>query len=584
MSLTSLAVLQSLQNSNNNNDDGGTGILLLIIVCCCVAAALGAFFYFWKKKKDASGSPGAAGSPSPSGGPPQPNSSLPPAPPADPSESFLNSLIKSIPALALQFGLSEAVLKAIKAVAPDTWKTFGSRLKSHPGFNTTLKATRVEATEARVGKSQIRKLFTRLTPSELKGLGGWWPKESAQRGWTADTIKNSQAAEKGVSRAAIDASEASAKVGAEGAAGAEFGPIDAAFMAVSVGGMAIDMANFGGLQDINSQKTSDFLVEKKKNDDALKTFAASQTPPIALPMIVGPMDKYSQDDLDTALATIEFNILGSNSNPDPAIQAIITSLYNSAQANGGTMTTPIFDASIISSLTPAQQTTLHNTALDQLCTQSNGKSVNGFCSYPTRDACYASYIWPLPSGTAAQDQDYAEWRPNISGGVCVRADYTLHQVCDSTKKKNTLTGKTGGNQYLPDTGECVNTKDFCDAYGYAFDANRPTSMMGNLGSGPLPCCYQDTTQLACSQVLGNTICQGSSILAGEAQQVVTSGLNQAGGLFGDPHLGSQVGSVTGAATSALSSAGHAAASAGTTAVNTVTSTASSAWHAATSWI
>ena len=581
MSLTSLAVLQALQNSNNNNDDGGTGILLLIIVCC-VAAALGAFFYFWKKKKDASESAGS--SPSPSGGPPQPNSSLPPTPPADPSESFLNSLIKSIPALALQFGLSGAVLKAIKAVAPDKWKTFGSRLKSHPGFNNSIKATRLERTETRVGKSQIRKLFTRLTPSELKGLGGWWPKESAQRGWTADTIKNSEAAEKGVSRAAVDASENFAKLGAEGAAGAEFGPIDAAFMAVSVGGMAVDMANLGGLQDINSQKTSDFLAEKKKNDDALKTFAASQTPPIALPMIVGPMDTYSQDDLDTALATIEFNILGSNSNPDPAIQAIITSLYNSAQANGGTMTTPIFDASIISSLTPDQQRTLHDNALNQLCTQSNGKSVNGFCSYPTRDACYASYTWPLPSGTAAKDQDYAEWRANISGGACVRADYTLRQVCDSTKKKNTLNGKTGGNQYLPDTGECVNTKDFCDAYGYAFDANRPTAMMGNLGSGPLPCCYQATSQLACSQVLGNTICQGSSILAGQAQQVVTSGLNQAGGLFGDPHLGSQVGSVTGAASSVLSSAGSAAVSAGTSVLHSASSTASSALHAVTSWI
>ena len=252
------------------------------------------------------------------------------------------------------------------------------------------------------------------------------------------------------------------------------------------------------------------------------------------------------------------------------------------------MTTPMFDASIINSLTPDQQKTLHDKALNQLCTQSNGKSVNGFCSYPTRDACYASYKWPLPSGTAAQDQDYAEWRPNISGGVCVRADYTLHQVCDSTTKKSAITGKTGRNEYRPDTGECVNTKDFCDAYGYAFDANRPTSMMGNLGSGPLPCCYQDTSQLACSQVLGNTICQGSSMLAGQAQQVVTSGLNGVGGLFGDPKLGSQVGSVTSAATSALSSAGHTAVSAGTTAVSTVTSAASSAassaWHAATKYL
>lgn len=593
MSLNSLEILKALKNSgnNSNNDDGGgAGIILLIIVCCCVALAIGLFFYFWNKNKSKAPGSGSspAGTPGPSG-PPQPNSTLPPPPPADPSESLINSILRSIPTMILQFGLSEAVLRSIKAVAPDSWKTFGSRLKSHSGFNESIKSTRLERTEARVGKSQIRKLFSKLKPSQLRGLGGWWPKEAADKGWTADSIKDAEAGEKAVSRAAINAteiaSEDAAKIGAEGAAGAEFGPIDAAFIAVSVGGMAIDMANVGGLQNIQSQKTSDFLAEKKKNDDQFKAFAATQTPPVNLPMIVGPMDKYSEDDLDTAIATIEFNMLGDNSNPDPAIQAIITSLYNSAQANGGTMTTPLFDASIISSLTPDQQRTLHDKAIDKLCTQSSGKPINGFCSYPSRDACYASYKWPLPTGTGAQDQDYAEWRANVSGGACVRADYTIHQVCDSTVKKNDLTGKTERNVYRPDTGECVNTKAFCDAYGYAFDANRPTSMMGNLGSGPLPCCYQDSSQLLCSQVLGNTICQGTSMLAEQAQQVVTTGLNRVGGLFGDPNLGNQEAHLAGQVNAGVQTGLHVAGSTIAQGVNTdvhaVTSAANTAVHAAT---
>jgi len=521
----------------------GAEIPILILLVLTIIALVIVIVVKKKKeadKKKSSSVAGGSGSTLGTGGPgsaPGPGPEA--APPPDPSESFLNTLMRGIGSLVTQVAISEAVLRGIKAVAPDSWKTFGkNRLKGHQGFKDSIRGPRAERINARVGKSALRSRFANLSPSKLRGLGGWWPKEAAERGWTADSIKAAEAAEKGVAREAVEtaAEEGAARLAAEGAAGAELGPIDAAFLVVSAASMALDFANVGGLMDIQSQKTSDFLAEKKKNDDSMTQYASQNG--ITLPMIVGPLDKYSQDDLDAAIEEAQFEILGSNTNPHPAVQAIITDLYNKAQQNGGTVTTALFDASIISSLTDQQRKDLADAALEKVCGSENGTIVSGACSYPTRDACLGSYTWPLPTGSAATDQDYAEWRPALN--ACVRADYTIHQLCDNTTKENGITHQIGRNEYRSDTGECVNTQAFCDAYGYAFDPQRPQAMMGNLGSGPLPCCFQDSSQYLCSQVLGNTICQGSSMLATAVQnEVITPGLNAVGCAFGDCNLGNQ---------------------------------------------
>lgn len=231
----------------------------------------------------------------------------------------------------------------------------------------------------------------------------------------------------------------------------------------------------------------------------------------------------------------------------------------------------------------ANSTKIHMISVHILCKMNGGNPLaDGQCSYRTPTDCFNSYPWPpftemtydeefpeIPSSPVCStppclstDDDigktdffYSEWR-DIAGlqrdyplskfpyatpiwddpavinakGACTIFPDSVRVLCESTTRFDDYGTfeVLGTNEYNKYTGECTNTKAFCDAYGVSFRPDMPVSEMAWRGSGPLPSCYMSDADLAGSYILGgNTFIQGLN----KAGQIINSGLRTFAGFF-----------------------------------------------------
>lgn len=122
-------------------------------------------------------------------------------------------------------------------------------------------------------------------------------------------------------------------------------------------------------------------------------------------------------------------------------------------------------------------------------TRVNESNVYGFYGELTWDSKF-------PGTQPTRDQSYAEWRtnfdhlrrdlgtdfsddPSANGGLCVGWNYIHRQQCNSV-----FVGEDDErNTYNINTGECINTPDFCHSYGVPLKRSVPIDDLGRKESG-----------------------------------------------------------------------------------------------------
>lgn len=175
----------------------------------------------------------------------------------------------------------------------------------------------------------------------------------------------------------------------------------------------------------------------------------------------------------------------------------------------------------------------YDLAFDALCVDAGGVAFTpgeGYdrqCTYKTEDECHAQYPWPPPDDDS-KDLTYTEWRAkdwfsrfkntdgsntlNMSafpeGGACMVASPGLHQLCDQEiTTGGGLSTVRAKNNYIRNTGECVNSPELCSIKGVSYtDAMSPDSMAW-LTDHNLPSCYTNDAQRACENIVGVTVCR-----------------------------------------------------------------------------
>lgn len=248
------------------------------------------------------------------------------------------------------------------------------------------------------------------------------------------------------------------------------------------------------------------------------------------------------------------------------IQAVFMTRFNqrfrNRPASSPGLDTWFYDAFKYSYLYDILDDTVYSTDMQRiatyiLCRSEGGNPLkDGQCSYRTATECFNSYPWPMinrydpttenvrqtspcpssPSSGAPVCLDnsksfgrtdfiYSEWRTpqllrndypdgtdftddsNAANGVCAITPPTMRLYCDSLTKFDGSDRVIGRNNYNPYTGECTNTKKYCDAFGISYTDSMPVSEMAGRGSGPLPSCYQSEADRAGAIILG-----GSSLI------------------------------------------------------------------------
>lgn len=180
--------------------------------------------------------------------------------------------------------------------------------------------------------------------------------------------------------------------------------------------------------------------------------------------------------------------------------------------------------------TTANSEKLHRVSVYILCLLEGGTPLHDSqCSFKTPAECFGSYPWPFlnysedmipyespkPCSTTpcldatndfgVTDYVYSEWRtPELlkrdypggtdftqdgAGGLCVVTPFGPRVACESATKRDPIRGIDTGQAYNPYTGECFNTKEYCDAFYVEYRDDMPTSEMANRGTGPLPSCF-----------------------------------------------------------------------------------------------
>ena len=453
------------------------------------------------------------------------------APPPPPSQ--IASFIDSLPSLLTGVGIGvaiEAVLHldviALKIV---------TRMNMTPALKAELKLARAAVAE-RTLAGRMSKAFGRMGVLARAKMGLRWGKTAARSG---ETVASSTA------RAGAEAVALSADNGArilatriaerEAARGALMA-VSSVFDAAAIAGLALDLTNTGNYSELVS--TGDMRNMKAANDsEVVNTTIACSTWPLGVacpqtpspapapapspgpapppragryPMFVGPLDAWDADTLDLALSN-EFVRLFTSTNPPQSVKDLIADVSSRISTDLGvdTISDTLFIMLCNQYLTPTELENIHNLAFDNVCASEGGVGFlpgNGYdkaCSYASKDTCHAAFPWPPPNNDN-QDLTYTEWRAkpwfsqwntitpaNIpADGACISADPSIHQMCD--EEVGTASGRAR-NQYIRETGECVNTRDMCRIKGVSYRDSDP------------PTCYVTTGQQIAELLFGSTI-------------------------------------------------------------------------------
>ena len=265
--------------------------------------------------------------------------------------------------------------------------------------------------------------------------------------------------EKGLSRLGLMATKKAgtigAKIAAQEAMAAATGPafpfVDAAFFALDILTVGLDLGDAGGYGSMGTKKS--YLTMKKGLDAEMKKMYAEND--IPFPAIVGPLDKITADDLNTAVSAEVENVLTVDGSP--YMKAVMDKL---AAAN-------LNDPDAIAAFMDANKDLIdldgaHDAAHDNVCVAKGGKILGSdhSCSWATRQSCESSYSWPL----SEDNKDiYAEYKADAGGGqgACVSASYGVRGICH-----------TNHLPYDTERGICVIDKKYCLTKSATWEMNK----------------------------------------------------------------------------------------------------------------
>ena len=454
----------------------------------------------------------------------------------------------------------EAAQKAAKKAADDLARVTGEKKAlSNTSSRATAKAAALgekNALKNSLKKSQgfasrMKSIFSKLSMESQSRLGLRWSREAgrldtaaariAQSGGSLESRMAAELASEGAERATERAAKTAAQFAAKQAVVAETGPIGALYDAVTVVGMAMDMADVGGYMAVT--QTSDLLKMKQKFDVMFQNLSldcgsvpfgpscqgGGPLPPDtparqgSFPTFFGPLDFMQQNiSIDEYLALQTSNANAIITSEAPEIKARVLSAIKAGGIDG-----PISDTDFLTFypayITDGDATILSNMTLSKMCTASGGRVfapsqyMDSVCTYKDEASCHQSAPWPPPSDDSI-NYTYTEWRAQNyfnsfkngdgsqmitnapSEGACTVQGTTMHQMCDTTESTSTGSAK---NTYLRNTGECVNSREYCKIKGILYKGDMQPSQMGGLGSGPLPSCYTDGNQRAVENLIGS---------------------------------------------------------------------------------
>jgi len=407
--------------------------------------------------------------------------------------------------------------------------------------------------------TKMKSIFPRLSMESQGRMGLRWSREAGRldnavskavgSGSQLESRIAGMMAREGADRAAERAAAAATRYAAKMAATAEMGPIGALYDAITVVGMAMDLADVGGYMAVT--QTSDFLKIKKQFDVMFQNVSLDcgsapfgplcaeaeplppDTPPRAgsFPQFFGPLDALQQNisiedylDLQTSNAN---TVIMSSANDAKALKTRVVTAINTGTSDMDPIPGPISDEDFLlyypAFISEGDATILSNMTLKKMCSDSGGglftpsKYMDPVCTYADESSCHGVSQWPPPSDDSV-NYTYTEWRDKSyfdqfkngdgtkmitdapSQGACTVQSPSLHQMCDNTEK--TTTGEAG-NTYLRNTGECVNSRDYCRIKGISYKNNMNPSQMGGLGSGPLPSCFIGANQNVLENIVGS---------------------------------------------------------------------------------
>ena len=296
----------------------------------------------------------------------------------------------------------------------------------------------VSKTKRDIAQAVVKKALLKSTQVIMKTMES----SAAKLGW--------KAGERALAKAATGVA---AKIGEQAAIAATTGPgapfVEAAFLAFDVLSIGLDLGDAGGYGKMGQK--SEYInirdgINKKMKEEIENTGNY-------YPIIVGPLDKLTEDDYSKALNDIITNILDVEKVPmddlvKPMFNKLIDDVKNKIISSADLKNPDIMKT--YNDLIDQDQVT--EKALSILCTSLKGKLINNGdttlkCSYPDRDSCEKSYSWPLKEDS---NEAYAEFKSNQLGGACVRSSFAIRGMCQD----NNL-------QYDSDKGICNITEEYC---------------------------------------------------------------------------------------------------------------------------
>jgi hypothetical protein len=414
--------------------------------------------------------------------------------------------------------------------------------------------------------TRVKSIFPKLNVQTQARLGAHWSKTAQSLGSDVTRLASvgaQQSAELTARMGAQKGAAAAADMAARHAAAAGAGPIGLAYDAITVVGMALDLADVGHFMQVT--QTSDFLDTKKQFDSMYQNLQidCGSTPfgPSCegeniegaeprvgnFPNFYGPLDTLAQkmpsEEYERLQDGTSNVIIMSDSTDAVAIKTrTMAAMKNGKPAGCGEewtddctpgMLGDITDADFLEnySLYISEEDALKLVEMTQrkMCDDNGGASFiagptysDMICSYKTLASCHAAAPWPKPNNDD-EDYTYTEWRAkdyfsqfkNIdgtsrldmnaipSGGACTTQLDALHLMCD-TEKDRTVVDESLKGTYNRDTGECVNIKRYCDIKGVSYNPKMPRSQMGRPGeTGTLPSCYIGRDQEVLESLIGS---------------------------------------------------------------------------------
>jgi hypothetical protein len=408
-----------------------------------------------------------------------------------------------------------------------------TRMRMTPALAAELKIARAKvASKTLTGR--MSKAFGRMGMLARAKMGLRWGKTAAQAGETVASTTTRAGAEAVALSADNGARIVATRIAEREAARGALMAVSSVFDVAAIAGLALDLTNTGNYTELVS--TGDMRTMKAANDsEVVNTTIACSTWPIGAgcpqspspapapapgpapppregryPMFVGPLDAWDADVFDLALSN-EFVRLFTSSNPPQSVKDLIADVSSRISTDLGVdgISDTLFIMLCNQYLSPTELENIHNLSFDNICTTEGGAAFvpgNGYdkaCSYAKKDDCHAAFPWPPPNNDN-QDLTYTEWRAkpwfsqwntitpaNIpTDGACIAADPSIHQMCD--EEIGTASGRAT-NQYIRETGECVNTRDVCRVKGVSYRDSDP------------PTCYVTEGQEIAELLFGSTI-------------------------------------------------------------------------------